>query len=156
MRHTLYLAVVLAIIWLANSGHYTGLILSLGVLSIAFVLWLARRMQVIDREAQPVHLTLNIPLYWAWLAKEIVLSNIDVVRRIWRGVDAISPTTVTLPMAQKTDVARVILANSITLTPGTVTLDVNDDQMVVHALTDAGARALAEGEMDRRVAQLDP
>lgn len=155
MRHTLFLSIALAIIWLANSGHYTPLILVLGALSIVFTVWIAWRMDLVDHEAQAVNIKLRAPLYWCWLVKEIVLSNIDVVKRIWLSPHSISPTIETIKITQKTDIGRVIYANSITLTPGTVALDLTDDEVTVHALTREGISALKSGDMDLRVSRLE-
>ncbi len=155
MRHTVYLAITLAAIWLLNSGHYNPLLLTLGGLSIALVLWIAHKMDVVDHEGQPGDITLGLPLYYMWLLKEIVLSNIDVVKRIWFAPNSIDPVVGTLKLSQKDDMGRVIYANSITLTPGTVTLDLQDDEVTVHALTQSGLDALAKGEMDRRVSKLE-
>ncbi len=155
MRHTVYLSITLAAIWLLNSGHYNPLLLTLGALSIALVAWIAHKMDVVDHEGQPGELTPRLPLYYLWLIKEIVLSNIDVVKRIWFAPKSIDPVVGTLQLTQKGDMGRVIYANSITLTPGTVTLDLQDDEVTVHALTQAGLDALKQGEMDRRVTQLE-
>lgn len=155
MRHTLYLSCTLVAIWLLNSGHYTPLLLSLGAFSVGLVVWIAHKMDVVDGEAQPIHLTLKLPGYWLWLTKEIVLSNIDVVKRIWLTPNSIEPTIATLKISQNTDMGRVIYANSITLTPGTVALDLRDDEVVIHSLTREGLRDLQSGEMDRRVSQLE-
>lgn len=155
MRHTLYLAIALAAVWLLNSGHYNSLLLCLGALSIALVVWIAHKMDVVDHEGQPINATIKMPVYFVWLLKEIVLSNIDVVKRIWLAPNSISPTVATLPLSQKEDMGRVIYANSITLTPGTVTLDLDDKEVTVHALTKEGLESLEEGEMDRRVSQLE-
>ncbi|MAY40553.1 MULTISPECIES: Na+/H+ antiporter subunit E [Spongiibacter] len=155
MRHTISLSLLLSIIWLANSGHYNGLLLSLGALSVALVVWICHRMDVVDHESQPVHLTRNIPRYYGWLAWQILLSNIDVVKRIWRGNASIDPQMKTLPVAQKTDLGRVIYANSINLTPGTLAVELDDDTVLVHALTSANINDLETGEMSRRACELE-
>jgi len=129
--------------------------LSLGVISIAFVVYIAHRMDVVDHESQPVHLTLKIPAYYAWLIKEMVLSNLLVVKHIWLGNKSISPVFSTITASQKTDIGKVIYANSITLTPGTVTVNLEGDQFVVHALLRESIEDLESGEMDRRVTQLE-
>jgi len=155
MRHTLYLSSTLIALWLLNSGHYTPLILALGCFSVGLTVWIAHKMDVVDGEAQPIHLTLRLPGYWFWLTKEIVLSNIDVVKRVWLAPDSIDPAVATLKISQTTDMGRVIYANSITLTPGTVTLDLKDDEVLIHSLTREGLRDLQNGEMDRRVSLLE-
>ena len=155
MQHTIILSLSLAAFWLANSGHNTALMLSLGAISITFVVYIAHRMDVVDHEAQPLHLTLKIPGYYAWLIKEIIVANLLVVKHIWLGNKSISPGFTTVTASQKTDIGKVIYANSITLTPGTVTVNLQGDQFMVHALLRESIKDLESGEMDRRVTQLE-
>ena len=155
MQHTIILSLSLAAFWLANSGHNTTLMLSLGAISITFVVYIAHRMDVVDHEAQPLHLTLKIPGYYAWLIKEIIVANLLVVKHIWLGNKSISPGFTTVTASQKTDIGKVIYANSITLTPGTVTVNLQGDQFMVHALLRESIKDLESGEMDRRVTQLE-
>ncbi len=156
LHHALVLAAVLAALWLGLSGHYTPLLLFLGAVSVAGCAWIAARMEVFDAEVHPAQFHL-VPcvLYSVWLAREVVLSAIDVSRRIMDPSLPIEPTVVRLPLAQRTDAGRTVYANSITLTPGTVSIDLADDVVVVHALSVEGARALQGGEMNRRVAALE-
>ena len=155
MRHTIILSLSLAAFWLLNSGHNTTLMLLLGAISIAFVLYIAHRMDVVDHESQPLHLTLKFPGFYVWLTKEIILANIMVVKHIWLGNKTISPTMTTIKANQKTDMGKVIYANSITLTPGTVTVALEGDQIRVHALLSESIEELEAGEMDRRVTELE-
>ena len=154
MRHTINLFLTLAVFWLLNSGHYSALMLSLGLGSIALVLFIAHRMDVVDHESQLIHLSLKLPGYVVWLLKELVLANISVVKHIWLGSSSISPALTTVKASQKTDVGKVIYANSITLTPGTITVDLVGDKIMVHALTQDNIQSLETGEMDRRVCQV--
>ena len=155
MRHTIYLSLFLATFWLLISDYNTILILSLGVASIALVLYIAHRMDVVDHESQPLHLTIKLPGFYAWLIKEIICANILVVKHIWLGNKTISPTLATLKANQKTDIGKVIYANSITLTPGTVSVALEGDQIRVHALLHESIKELEAGEMDRRVTELE-
>mgnify|MGYP001812474240 FL=1 len=155
MPHTISLFVTLGVFWLLNSGHYTLLILSLGLISVALVLYIAHRMDVVDHESQPLHLTLKIPGYFLWLTKEMILSNISVVKHIWLGNETISPILTKIKANQKTDMGKVIYANSITLTPGTVAVDLVGDQITVHAISRENIEDLQAGEMDRRVCRLE-
>ena len=155
MRHTIYLSLFLAAFWLLNSGHNTSLMLLLGATSIAFVLYIAHRMDVVDHESQPLHLTLKLPGYYAWLIKEIILANFLVVKHIWLGNKTISPVLTTIKVSQKTDIGKVIYANSITLTPGTVTVALEGDKFIVHALLRESIIDLQTGEMDRRITELE-
>lgn len=155
MAHLAGLAISLCLTWLLLSGHYTPLLLALGALSVALIVWVAHRMDVIDHEGQPIQLTARTPIYWLWLLKEIIVSNIDVTRRILSPRLDISPQVITVKAHEQTELGKVIFANSITLTPGTVSVRVVDDEVIVHALSREGAAALAEGEMDRRVQRLE-
>ena len=155
MRHTIFLSLSLTVFWLLNSGHNTALMLLLGAISIALVLYIAHRMDVVDHEAQPLHLTRKLPAFCAWLIKEIILTNLLVVKHIWLGNKTISPTLKTIKASQKTDIGKVIYANSITMTPGTVTVSLEGDQFMVHALLSESIEELEAGEMDRRVTQLE-
>lgn len=156
MVHAVSLGIILFATWLLMSGHYVPFIISLGVLSCAAVVAIARRMDVVDHEAVPVHLTFAGLLYWPWLLWEIVKANIDVTKRVLFPSVGISPTMIRLKATQKTDLSRVIYANSITLTPGTITIDIDSDgHLLVHAIARDAAEGLAEGEMDRRVTAME-
>jgi len=155
MRHTISLSIALAVFWLLNSGYYNPLMISLGVVSIIFVIVLAHKMDVVDHESQPLQLSYRIFGYYVWLGKEIVLSNIAVVKKVWSPTLSISPTLSTIKISQETDMGKVIYANSITLTPGTVAIKLMDDQILVHGLMREGVEALEAGEMDRRVRRLE-
>ncbi len=155
MKHTITLILMLALLWLLNSGHYTPLITGLGCLSILLVVVIVHMMDVADHETAPFQLNPRLPLYCAWLAREVVLANMAVVICIWRGKRSIDPAVGTVKVSQKSDVYRVAYANSITLTPGTVTIDLQDDSIRVHALTRKGLRDLESGTMDRQVSALE-
>jgi len=154
---TASLTILLMTFWLLNSGHYTPLILSLGLASIILVVCIAKRMNVIDEESQPLYLTRSIPFYYMWLVKELVVSNMEVVSRIWRSQNSYRPAmaTITIKIKQGNDMARVIYANSISLTPGTITTEVRHDSITVHALDESSIVALNGGEMEARILRLE-
>ena len=151
MVHSISLGAVLFVVWLLLSGHYEPLVITFGVVSCALVVVISTRMDVADREGQPIHLTWNALVYWPWLIWQIVLANIDVARRVLSPSLPVSPTLIRVRASQKSDLGKVIYANSITLTPGTISMDVTGDEILVHALTREAAQSLEEGEMDRRV-----
>ena len=147
IRHVISLSVLLFGLWLALSGHLTPLLLSLGVASTALTVYIAHRMDVIDHETFPAHMRLLMFRYWFFLSKEIIASNIDVIRRVFRPGKNISPQLIELPVTMETDLSRVIYANSITLTPGTVSVNLKKDSVTVHALSKEGADDLRSGRM---------
>ncbi|QBG35046.1 Na+/H+ antiporter subunit E [Litorilituus sediminis] len=154
-QHIFTLFLCLTLFWLLNSGHYSLLILSLGLASIILVLIISQQMDIVDHESQPLYLTPIIFSYYVWLIKEIVKANITVVKHIWLGKDSISPQLKTIKISQKTDMGKVIYANSITLTPGTVAIKLQGDEILVHALLTANIASLEQGEMDARISKLE-
>jgi multicomponent Na+:H+ antiporter subunit E len=156
MIRRITLAAALFAFWLLLSGHYTPFLLAAGLASSLFIVWFCDRlMSVVDREGHPVHLIANAVSYWPWLIWEICKSAWDVTKRILDPKLPISPVLVRVKASQRTDVGRVIYANSITLTPGTITMELEGDELLVHALTREGAESLAGGDMDRRVARFE-
>ncbi len=152
MSRAISIALVLYGLWLLLSGHYVLLLLGLGVVSVLLVVLIAIRMDVVDPEGHPVHLGLKAALwYWPWLVWEIIKANVAVTRQILNPRLPISPTVVRVKATQKSALGRVVYANSITLTPGTVSIDVDGPTISVHALTREAAEDLKRGEMDRRV-----
>jgi multicomponent Na+:H+ antiporter subunit E len=150
--HAVSLVFTLSVLWLLLSGHFwEPLLLGLGLASAVLAVAIVHRMDALDHEAHPVHLWQRLLLYWPWLIKEIVLANINVGRAILGLGVPVRPTVFQVTSSQATDVGRVIYANSITLTPGTVTIAVDGDRLTVHALTPDAIEGLEGGEMDRRV-----
>ena len=153
--HIVVLFLTLAVLWLLWSGLYLPLMLGLGLASVVLVVWLTRRLETIDHESVPTHLGIKVITYWGWLVKEIVVSSIDVTRIVLSPRLPISPTMVQTQSKSKGVVRQVLLANSITLTPGTLTTDIDDDGLItVHALTQSGADGVVNGDMNDRVAAL--
>ena len=151
----LSLGLTLFAVWLLLSGIFTPFYIFLGVLSCAISVYIAVRMDVVDHESHPSHLGLRLPGYLLWLAKEIFNANIDVTKRILAPSLPISPTVFRLKASQRDELGQVIYANSITLTPGTVTVDMQGDKLLIHALTKDTADGLMTGDMDRRVTAVE-
>lgn len=154
MLRIISLALALAITWLFWSGHFDPLLLGLGALSILIVLVVNRRMAAIDEEGVPIQLAGGIFAYWAWLAVQIFKSNLQVARIVLSPRLNISPTLVSVPARQKSDLGQVLFANSIILTPGTLSIDLYDNKVQVHALTVEAARDVLAGEMNIRAARV--
>lgn len=166
MKNAFILGLMLFSGWLLWSGltitletdgsiHVNRLLLGSGLLSVAAVVALIHRMGQLDNESVPIRVTLAAALYLPWLIWEIVKSNVAVARVILAPGLPIAPRVIVVETRQKSDLARAAYANSITLTPGTVTIDTEGTQLTVHALTRAAADGLQTGEMDRRVSALD-
>lgn len=150
MRLTLTL-LLLAVTWLLWSGVYTPLLLSLGALSCLLAMYLAHRMGFFRRGIFSLHVSARLPAYWGWLLVEIVKANFAVAAAVLRPGKYVDPVIVDVRTTGG-PIAQTLLANSITLTPGTVTLDVDDGRLRVHCLTRAAAAEVQSGAMERRVA----
>jgi multicomponent Na+:H+ antiporter subunit E len=155
MSRVLGILLWLGLAWLLWSGHLEPLLLAYGVASCALVLWLALRMRLIDPESVPHHLLGGFLLYVPWLLLEIAKANLHVARVILTPSLPIQPRVIRVRATQGSELGNVIFANSITLTPGTVSLDVRGGSILVHALTDQAATGLVDGGMDARVSRLE-
>lgn len=127
-----------------------------GIFSVLLVAWLTIRMDIADEEGFPVAIIKSIFTYWPWLFVEIIKANIDVIKRLVKADPDISPVMFETQTSQKTDLGRAIYANSITLTPGTVTIRAYDDgSFLVHALSEDGRAGVDSLEMDKKVSAID-
>ncbi len=156
MRYFISLSITLAVLWLGLSGVYKPLLFALGAASIALVVWLTERMEVLGAEHDPGLWSWRLPVYWAWLVWQVVLANLAVTKVILSG-QPVSPSLFRIPAHQRTAVGRVTYGNSITLTPGTVTtcLRTSESELEVHALIPEAANDLKSGEMARKVNWLE-
>lgn len=134
-------------LWLVLSGHPEPLFISLGLVSALLTEYLAWRMRRLDGEFHPFAITGKLLRYWLWLTWAVLQSNLDVSRRVLSRRLDISPQWLRLHTAERSDVGMATLANAITLTPGTVSLDVDAGVVDVHALSKAAAEELQSGVM---------
>lgn len=151
MKHMTGLIFFLAVLWWVLSGYTKILLISLGVVSVLFAAFVARRMNVVDDESHPFHLSMKLVRYWGYLLWQIVVSNLKMVQIILSPNPDINPRIVTVKITQHSALGKVVLGNSVTLTPGTVTLEIEGDTMVVHALNEATALDIERGSFDQRV-----
>ena len=149
----LLLFVFYFVIWLLLSGHYDPLLLTLGVLSCITCLYVTWKAKFIDEEGLPLHLLMRLPIYTLWLFKEIIKANIDTAKIII--LNNPDPQNFRVKSSQKTEAGKVTYANSITLTPGTVTTVLDGDILEVHALSSDMADDVKSGVMDKKVTWLE-
>ena len=147
-------SLIVAAVWLLLSGHYTALILSFGAVSSLIVIWFMWRMDRVDEQLGVLPMRPRVLYYLLWLMWQVVLSNIDLVRRIWDPSLPIRPTWQRLDIRVTSPLAKMLYANSITLTPGTLTTNVREDHFMVHSLTSDGIEELRKGDMERQIQRL--
>lgn len=151
MKHMTGLLFLLALLWWVLSGYTKPLLISLGIVSVLFVAFVAHRMDVVDEESHPLHLSLKLIRYWLYLLWQIVVSNVKMVLTILSPNPDINPRIITVRINQRSELGKVVLGNSVTLTPGTVTLQVEGDMIEVHALNEDSAEGVEQGTFDERV-----
>lgn len=156
MKYPISLLLALTAIWFIWSGHVEPFMLILAAVAILGSLWISLRMNIVDEEGVPVWLGVRpFTRFAPWLAKEIVISNIEVAKIILSPKMPLKRNLVTVPASPKTQLGKVILANSITLTPGTVSVRMEGDEILVHALSFEGAANDLSGDIERRVRDLE-
>ena len=155
MLRALGLGAILFIFWLLLSGHYTNLLIGLGLGSCGLVVYLAMRMDLVDHEGVPLQLGGRFWVYFPWLMKEIFIANVNVARVILNPKLPISPVVTHFKASQESDLGKTIYANSITLTPGTITTSIKGQDLEIHALTRKDIDGREEDEMDDRVSWVE-
>lgn len=154
MRHTVSFGMTLALFWVLMSGHTSLFMLGLGAASVAVVMCLVYRLDMLDGETHPVGFLQKLPQFLIWLLRDLILSNIQVVKYIWQAKPDISPTLLTYKLHHTSDIEKVIYANAISVTPGTLTVELQQDTITVHALTEAVSSNILSGEKSQKVRQL--
>lgn len=158
MLFYLLVLALLCLFWVLLSGFFTPFLLSAGLACALVVTWLVRRMhKASGHDEAPLSLRWGPMLsYLPWLLLEVIKSGWDVSLRILSpGAPRVSPTLKHFEPLQKTELGLAIHANSITLTPGTICIEVEPGHFYVHAVSREGAEALPGSEMDRRVRAIE-
>lgn len=155
MLHAIGLGLGLSALWLLLSGFFEPLLLSLGLVSVVLCVYLAHRMDVVDHETIPLHIGYGIISYFIWLTVEVAKANWAVTKVILSPKMVLNQSFITVPTDQSDDLGRVIYANSITLTPGTITVEIEPGSFLVHALTDDAADMEALADMGARVTAIE-
>jgi multicomponent Na+:H+ antiporter subunit E len=165
VKYALSLLAMLLWVWMWWSGHYTlehGLLQVFMVGSCLLVVWIVARTGGFaddhGEETAPygwLHPVRAVG-YVLWIAFEIVKANLDISRRILSPSLPIQRQLIRVRATQRTGVGVTVFANSITLTPGTVSVTVEQEEILVHAVCDVAADGLLTGDMDRRVTAWEP
>ncbi|MDC0948435.1 Na+/H+ antiporter subunit E [Gammaproteobacteria bacterium] len=147
--------ILCAVLWLLWSGLFMPLLLVFGLVSCLLVAWILHGLPSVDAADKPLRMMLRLPLYWLWLFWQMLLASITVARQVWSPRMPISPTLIEVRATQKTALGLTMHANSITLTPGTLSVEAEPGRILVHALTREGAADTAEGLIDRAATRLE-
>ena len=146
------LAAVLFVLWITLSGIYKPILLALGLGSTALVVAIAGRLGILDSEGVPITVRFGrMARYLVWLLVEVLKADWAVTRIILAPEPNLSQQLLRVPVTTRTDLGKVVYANSITLTPGTITVETAGDHFYVHALADEFADMDALAGMNDRV-----
>ena len=145
------LGVVLYLFWLALSGYFKAFLLIGGLVCTVLIVLVVQRMKLVDDEGHPAQLVRAAVTYWPWLLWEIIKAGWAVTKAVLAPRLSISPTMTRVVASQATPAGIATYANSITLTPGTITTAVDGNVLTVHALEQGGAIDVEGGGMDQRV-----
>lgn len=149
---TIGAAIILMALWLLLSGIYKPMIIGFGAASVLVVLLVVRRMDAADGDRVELRLRpFETAKYVVWLMVEIAKANWAVTKIILSPNMPIRQHLFAIPFSQRTDLGQVIFANSITLTPGTITIETESDDFLVHAVSYSDSDLEALADMDRRV-----
>ena len=153
---TIASAIFMIALWLLLSGIYKPMLVGFGVASVILVLFVVRRMDQVDGDYLTVALnSIKFLTYFIWLLGEIAKSNWAVTKIILSGQAPQRQHFFDIPYSQSTDLGQVIFANSITLTPGTLTVETEQGDFQIHALDYSGEDLEALADMDRRVSAIE-
>ncbi|MBI5755691.1 MAG: Na+/H+ antiporter subunit E [Nitrospirae bacterium] len=149
-------AVIMFLFWILLSGEFGFILIASAIISCLFVSYLSHDLLIGKANVRLGLIRIfRFIKYLPWLMWQIVLSNIDLVKRTLHPKMPISPTIFSFKNELRTEMGMVALANSITLTPGTITVDVNEDEFIIHAVALELAEGLMEGEMQRRIKAIE-
>lgn len=151
MLHYIILFGILFGCWFIFSGYTEPFFIISGILSCLLSVAIVYRMDKLDESRFELRVNWNAPWYLLWIAKEVVLSSITVAIRVWTPGLSLSPRLAWVPVSQHNDVGLTIYANSITLTPGTVSVSAEPHRILVHALDEGDIETLRKGVMECRV-----
>ena len=149
-------ALIMFAFWIFLSGKFSFILLLSGVISSILVSHMSNDLLIGNGDIKLGFIrTIRFIRFLPWLLWQIVLANIDLALRTLHPKMPINPILINIKNNLKTDLGMVILANSITLTPGTVTIDVNENEFLVHVISEKAAQSLISGEMQARVKKIE-
>ena len=151
-NHLLKVFILIFIFWFLLSGMTNLLMIMLGLFSSFLVVWIINKMDLVDHEVSFHNFNIGkLIMYFFWLLREIIVSNLKVCLYIVTPNKKINPEIIKIKSSQNSEFANVLYANSITLTPGTVTIDVDKNDFIVHTLDTQFKESLEKNIMDQKI-----
>lgn len=155
LKRFISLYILLLSFWLLLSTSTYWFHISFGLISILLVSLFTYDMVYVNENGKDNFKKIfRFFIYLPWIIYQIIIANIDVAKRALDPRMPIDPGLITFNTFLKTDLSKTTLANSITLTPGTVTVDIDGDEFLIHAITKEAGDDLLEGTMEKKVAHV--
>lgn len=148
---------VLFAFWIILNGQWTGEIAIVGLVLSALIYLLMWKFMNFSpkREWAVVKRLPRLIAYFFYLVGEIFKAAWGTIKFIWSPSEVVEPEVKSFRTRLKSGWAKVVLANSITLTPGTITVDVQDDVMLVHCIDRSFGEGLDDSEMEKRILRIE-
>ncbi len=146
-------------IWIIFSGLFDAFHTTLGLISAAFVTLISSEFFFADRSAgvgARIQQIIRLPIYLLWMLYQILLSNIHILKLALSpgDLEEVEPSLIRVKTNLKTDFGKWMLANSITLTPGTITIDIEGDELLIHSISKATSAGVEDDSMERKIAAI--
>lgn len=157
MKKFIWMGILLFGFWMLLTYTFDMFSFFIGLIVVSFVLWFNRDLLLIESETDLYSFKGIIRLirFFMVLLKEIVVANIQVAKIVLDPRMPIQPSFFKYPIKLKKPLNQVIYANGITLTPGTLTIDVQEDYFIIHALTDSAKNGLNGSDLEKAANQLE-
>jgi multicomponent Na+:H+ antiporter subunit E len=149
-------ALVMFSFWILLSGEFTFILITSGVVASLIVAYLSHDLFIGKPDLKTeIGRVFKFIVYLPWLLWEIILANFEIAYLVLNPKPLIDPQLVRFKNDLKTDLGLVTLAHSITLTPGTVTVEATKEEFVIHAIWQKSADGIIGGEMQRKVKKIE-
>ncbi len=148
--------IAMFIFWILLSGEFTFILITSGVVASLITAYLSHDIFIGKADLKTeTGRVFKFIVYIPWLLWEIILANVEIAYLVLSPKPLVDPQIVRFKNDLKTDLGIVTLAHSITLTPGTVTVDANREEFVIHAIWQKSAEGIISGEMQRKVKKIE-
>ncbi len=149
-------AIAMFSFWILLSGEFTFVLITSGIVASLIVAYISHDIFIgkPDIKVETIRV-LKFIKYLPWLLWKIILANFEIAYLVLHPKSLIDPQIIRFETDLKTDLGIVTLANSITLTPGTVTVEANKEEFVIHAIWQKSAEGIIGGEMQRKVKEIE-
>lgn len=146
---------ILSAVWILWSWHFEPIVVGFGIFSVLFTTFIVNRLGVLDSEGQPYEINLRLLRFLPWLVWEVLVANVQAAKLILSPKLKTRPHLIRVHAPQRTSLGKVMYANTITITPGTIALDIQDDVILVHALSDDMASKDSAGATSKIISWLE-